>query len=77
MKTKRSINWRLAAAVATCMGASLLSACVVAPARPPHPAERVEVVPVAPAPGYHWVKGHYRWEGGAWVWVPGHWMPRY
>jgi hypothetical protein len=55
--------------------ALLLSACYVEPARPPMPAERVEVVPVAPAPGYVWVRGHYKWEGGAWVWVPGHWRP--
>ncbi|CAM2156046.1 Lipoprotein [Pararobbsia alpina] len=57
------------------IGASalLLSACYVEPARPPMPAERVEVVPVAPGEGFVWVKGHYKWEGGAWVWVPGHW----
>ena len=41
----------------------LLTACVVEPARPPRPEPLVEVVPVQPAPGYHWVKGHYRWEG--------------
>jgi hypothetical protein len=52
----------------------LLSACVVEPGRPPQPAPLVEVVPVAPAPGYHWVKGHYRWEGNHWAWVPGHWV---
>lgn len=51
-----------------------LSACVVEPARPPQPAPLVEVVPAAPAPGYHWVKGHYRWEGNHWAWVPGHWV---
>lgn len=33
----------------------------------------VEVVPVMPAPGYHWVAGHYRWGGNQWRWVPGHW----
>jgi hypothetical protein len=54
--------------------AALLSACVVEPAgRPPQPAPLVEVVPAAPAPGYVWVKGHYRWEGNHWAWVPGHW----
>jgi hypothetical protein len=65
------------AALLSCLCASLLTACVVEPARPPQPAPRVEVVPVAPAPGYHWVKGHYRWEGNEWVWMPGHWAPGY
>ncbi|MGH8779734.1 YXWGXW repeat-containing protein [Paraburkholderia sp.] len=55
----------------------LLSACVVEPVRPPQPEPRVEVVPVAPATGYHWVKGHYRWEGNHWGWVGGHWAPGY
>lgn len=60
-----------------CACAASLSACVIEPARPPQPAPRVEVVPAAPAPAYHWVKGHYRWAGreGQWVWVPGHWAP--
>jgi|HubBroStandDraft_5_1064220.scaffolds.fasta_scaffold124934_2 hypothetical protein len=52
-----------------------LSACVVQPARPPQPEPVVEVMPAAPAPGYHWVKGHYRWEGDRWVWMRGHWAP--
>ncbi|MBV6306980.1 YXWGXW repeat-containing protein [Candidimonas humi] len=56
---------------------TLLSACVVEPARPPRPAPRVEVMPRAPAPGYHWVKGHYRWYGNQWAWVPGHWVRNY
>nr|WP_118182406.1 YXWGXW repeat-containing protein [Paraburkholderia phosphatilytica] len=77
MEAKQRTSWRLGAAIAACVGASMLSACVVAPARPPEPAPRVEVMPAAPAPGYHWVKGHYRWEGGAWAWVPGHWAPGY
>ncbi|AZC19651.1 MULTISPECIES: YXWGXW repeat-containing protein [Pseudomonas] len=59
--------------IATLLGTTL-AGCVVAPAhprRPPPPI--VEVVPVAPAPGYHWVAGHYRWRADQWVWVPGHW----
>jgi hypothetical protein len=55
--------------------ALFLSACVVQPARPPRPEPVVEVVPAAPAPGYHWVKGHYRWEGDRWLWMRGHWAP--
>lgn len=53
----------------------MLAACVVEPARPPRPAPVMEVVPAAPAPSYHWVKGHYRWENNHWQWVPGHWAP--
>ncbi|KAF1033481.1 MAG: hypothetical protein GAK37_00081 [Pseudomonas sp.] len=59
--------------VATLMAASL-SGCIVEPAhRPPPPPRVVEVIPVAPAPSYQWVRGHYEWHGGLWVWVPGHW----
>ncbi|PCE33108.1 YXWGXW repeat-containing protein [Burkholderia ubonensis] len=57
--------------------ATLLSACVVEPARPPQPAPVVEVMPPPPAPGYHWAKGHYRWAGNHWAWVPGHWAAVY
>ena len=37
------------------------------------PAERVEVVPVRPHPGWVWVKGHWRRGPGGWIWVAGHW----
>lgn len=56
-------------------GAAMLSGCVVEPVHPPQPEPLVEVMPAAPAPGYHWVKGHYRWEGDRWVWRRGHWQP--
>ena len=52
-----------------------LTACVVEPARPPRPAPLVEVVPATPAPGYHWVRGHYVWRVGRWEWRRGHWAP--
>lgn len=61
------------AALLSCVCASVLGACVVERARPPQPAPLVEVVPEAPATGYHWVKGHYRWEGNHWEWERGHW----
>jgi hypothetical protein len=67
----------LQAALLSCACAALLSACVVAPARPPQPAPLVEAVPVAPGPGYHWVRGHYRWAGNHWFWVRGHWALGY
>ena len=37
------------------------------------PAPRVEVVGVAPAPGYFWVGGYWGWSGNRHVWVPGRW----
>jgi hypothetical protein len=57
-----------------------LSGCVVAPApgygvvayAPPAP--QVEVVGVAPTPGYFWVGGAYFWEGGRYAWHPGYWQ---
>ncbi|CBW76877.1 Hypothetical protein RBRH_00248 (plasmid) [Mycetohabitans rhizoxinica HKI 454] len=52
-----------------------LAACVVEPTHPPQPALVVEVVPGAPAPGYHWVRGHYRWGYNHGKWVHKHWAP--
>jgi hypothetical protein len=37
------------------------------------PAVRAEVIPVAPAAGYVWINGFWRWERGDYVWVPGRW----
>jgi hypothetical protein len=69
------------------VAASLLSGCIVAPAPgyyppgyyAPHvvavapPPPQVEVVGVAPAPGYVWFGGYWNWVGGTHVWVPGYW----
>jgi hypothetical protein len=56
-----------------------LSGCIVAPApgvvtytAPPAP--QVEVVGVAPTPGYFWVGGWWAWEGGRYGWHPGYWQ---
>jgi YXWGXW repeat-containing protein len=38
------------------------------------PAERVEVIGVAPSPGLVWVAGYWEWGGDDYVWVPGRWM---
>jgi hypothetical protein len=48
---------------------------VFAPFGPP--AGPVEVVGVAPGPGYVWIGGHYAWRG-RWVWLRGYWsrLPR-
>ena len=38
------------------------------------PVERVEVIGVAPRPGYVWVRGWWRWDARRYVWVPGRWV---
>ncbi|MGI4838130.1 MAG: YXWGXW repeat-containing protein [Janthinobacterium lividum] len=65
------------ATLAATLIAASLAGCVVEqprPHRPPPPP--VEVVPVMPAPGLHWVPGHYREGERDWIWVPGHWRER-
>jgi hypothetical protein len=79
MKTgQRFARWGLAAALA-CI---CLAGCIVAPVRPYGGAEyvtvappeaRVEVIGVAPAPGYFWIGGYWGWVGGRHEWVPGRW----
>jgi WXXGXW repeat (2 copies) len=62
--------------------AMALPGCVVAPDQahyaggvvmvaPPPP--RVEVIGVAPTPGYVWIGGYWNWVGGRHEWVAGHW----
>jgi hypothetical protein len=64
----------LAAALIT----ASLAGCVVEQPhhRRPPPPPPVEMVPVMPAPGLHWVPGHYREGDRDWIWVPGHWRER-
>jgi hypothetical protein len=59
-----------------------LSGCVVVPDQGHYvggvvmvapPAPRVEVIGVAPTPGYVWLGGYWDWVGGRHVWVGGHW----
>ena len=38
------------------------------------PPERVEIIGVAPAPGYVWIAGHWAWGGGDFTWIGGHWV---
>jgi len=38
------------------------------------PPERVEVIDVAPSPGFVWVRGYWRYDGYGYVWVPGRWV---
>lgn len=60
--------------------ATLAAGCVVVPARPARvavynpPAPVVETLPAPPAPGYHWVPGHYVWRDGGWFWLRGHYV---
>ena len=80
MNTLRRFVLPLAAAALASLS---LSACVVVPARGGYaagevvmvapPAPQVEVVGVAPAPGYLWLGGYWSWVGGRHVWVGGHW----
>ena len=58
-----------------------LSACVVYPAGDYYggtvgyapPSAQVEVMGVAPYPGYIWLGGYWNWAGGRYAWVPGRW----
>lgn len=72
---------RRGALLAAAAGALALAGCVVVPAgeyyeaevdQPP-PAPRYEVVPVAPAVGWLWIGGYWRWGGRGYAWVPGYW----
>jgi hypothetical protein len=38
------------------------------------PPERVEVIDVAPSPGFVWVRGYWRYDGYGYVWMPGRWV---
>lgn len=75
--TKARIGAALMVAVLT------LSGCVVS-ARPAYvapvatvsvapPPPQVEVIGVAPHPGYVWFGGYWNWEGGRHVWHAGYW----
>lgn len=71
------------AALAAALSSLALSGCVVAPAQSPYvrvepvlvapPPPRVEVVSVAPYPGYIWIGGYWTWQGRGHQWMPGHW----
>ena len=40
------------------------------------PADRVEVIPVAPSANHVWIQGYWTRHDGAWFWVAGGWHPR-
>jgi hypothetical protein len=73
----------LAASVFGLVIAAALPACVVVPDQGHYaggvvmvapPVARVEVVGVAPYPGYVWIGGYWGWVGGRHEWVPGRWV---
>ncbi|HXW96311.1 MAG TPA: YXWGXW repeat-containing protein [Gemmatimonadales bacterium] len=74
-------NIRSTGLVFSLSAALLVGAFACAPPPPPGavfvarrpPDDRVEVVGVAPGPGYVWIAGNWRWERGDYVWGPGHW----
>lgn len=77
----------LLTAAAMALSAAPSQAAVIVRVGPP--VARFERVPVAPAPGYVWRAGYWRWTGARYVWVggaylaapypraawiPGHWV---
>src|ERR1700749_1462879 len=85
MTQRKSFIERKALIAAAIFGVAItlaLPACVVVPDQGHYaggvvmvapPAPRVEVVGVAPYPGYVWIGGYWNWVGGRHVWVPGRW----
>ena len=74
-------KWLIAAAFSL-IASMALPGCVVVPDQGHYaggvvmvapPAPRVEVVGVAPTPGYVWIGGYWNWVGGRHEWVPGRW----
>jgi hypothetical protein len=75
---------RLGAWGAALLLGATLTGCVVAPAHrygggyvtvaPPAP--YVDVVGVAPGPGYFWVNGYWGWKANRHVWTDGRWEQR-
>lgn len=76
-----SNHWIKPGRVAAVVLAAALTGCVVVPADPYYggavtvapPAPQVEVVGVAPYPGYVWLGGYWNWTGHRHEWVGGHW----
>jgi hypothetical protein len=63
-----------AAALALACGitaVTVASAQLIVVERGPMPAVREEIIPVAPSPRHHWVRGHWAWRNAHWEWIPG------
>lgn len=76
------------AVLAAAVSSLFLGGCAVAPASNGHvyyepvmvapPPPRVEIIGVAPYPGYIWIGGYWGWRGHRHHWVPGRWeAPRH
>lgn len=76
------------ALLAAAVPSLFLGGCVIATAQPAYvryepvlvapPPPRVEVIGVAPYPGYVWIGGYWGWSGRSHHWVPGLWeAPRH
>jgi len=61
----------LAAPAGVEVGINVAGPEIIVGTRPP--AARAEVVPLAPGPGYIWIRGHWRWFRGGWDWIGGRW----
>lgn len=70
---RRSLLPLFAGALLAGVAASAANAQVVIIERP-MPATLVEVMGVAPHPGWHWVRGHWGWAPGGWRWRRGQWV---
>jgi len=74
---QKSLFLRVAVVLVT---GGILGGCVVEPplyeatyVTVPPPPPRVEIVGLAPTPGYFWIDGYWRWVGARYEWVPGRW----
>jgi hypothetical protein len=78
-------TWLSASLASGLVLSMIMAGCVVVPDQrhyyadgvvmvaPPPP--RVEVIGVAPSPGYVWIGGYWNWVGSRHEWVEGHWEP--
>jgi len=78
MAAKNPDRWRTKVTTLTlALTLAMTTACAASQARlyvrvaPPRAV--VEARVASPGPGYVWVPGFHRWEGGAYLWVPGAW----
>lgn len=79
-----TFSWQRTLVPVGLLAATLLSGCVVVPARSYYPAgdgvvsvapppPRDEYSGVAPYPGYVWLGGYWGWSGRSHVWIGGRW----
>jgi len=62
-----------AVVLALCLAPAAAFAQVGVVVRVGPPAPIVEHYGPAPHPGWVWIGGYHRWDGGRYVWVPGYW----